>query len=108
MDADLAQTNRYLTRHEVWRKVNDPNENVQRDIKIIIYYAAESMRICGILLQPFMPAKMKRMLDMLGVNDEKRTYRYAEYGTDFDFGVPKCDLGIGVDDSLFPPLTAEW
>jgi methionyl-tRNA synthetase len=107
-DADITQTNRFLTRHEVWRMVNDPNENVQRDVKIIIYYAAESMRICGILLQPFMPSKMKRMLDILGVDDDRRLFEHAEFGTNFDYGVPKCDLGKGSDDSLFPPLTAEW
>ena len=88
--------------------VNDPNENTQRDAKVIIYYAAESLRICGILLQPFMPAKMKRLLDMLGVDEDKRLFEQARFGADFDFGVPLCDLGEGADASLFPPLTAEW
>jgi methionyl-tRNA synthetase len=97
-----------MTYHEVWRRVNDPSEKVQREVKIIIYYAAESMRICGILLQPFMPTKMKQMLDMLGVDDAKRSYRYAAFGTDFDYGIPRSSLGTGIDDSLFPPLTAEW
>lgn len=104
----VVQTNRLLAHHEVWRKVNDPNENVQHDVKIVIYYAAESMRICGILLQPFMPSKMKRLLDMLGVADDRRLYDHSTFGADLDYGVPKCDLGKGADDSLFPPLTAEW
>lgn len=106
--ANKPQTNKFLTFHEVWRMVNDPNEKTQRDAQVIIYYAAESMRICGILLQPFMPAKMKRLLDMLGVDDDKRLFEHARFGADFHYGVPVCELGEGADASLFPPLTAEW
>ena len=74
----------------------------------MIYLAAETMRICGILLQPFMPSKMKQLLDMLGVDDEKRLYVHAKFGTDLDYGNPRCDVGRHADDSLFPPLTSEW
>lgn len=106
--AVLHETNRFLAFQEVWRKVNDPVEAVQRDVQIVIYYAAESLRICGILLQPFMPGKMKRLLDLIGVDGDKRSYEKARLGADFDYGNPKCDLGKGADESLFPPLTAEW
>jgi methionyl-tRNA synthetase len=102
------QTNRLLAFHEVWRKTKDPDDKAQREVQTIVYYGAESLRICGILLQPFMPSKMERLLDMLGVEKERRLYRNARFGTDSDYGVPKCDLGNGADDSLFPPLTAEW
>jgi methionyl-tRNA synthetase len=104
----MLQTNKLVAFHEVWRKVNDPDESIQRDVKVIIYYAAESLRICAILLQPFMPSKMKRLLDILGVDEQKRFYQHASFGCDFDYGIPKCDLGRGADNSLFPPLTAEW
>ncbi len=87
--------------------MNDPDEKVQRDVKIIIYYAAESLRICGILLQPFMPSKMERLLDMLGVNKLSRTYDHTKLGNDSKYGVPKTELGKGADESLFPPLTSE-
>jgi methionyl-tRNA synthetase len=88
--------------------VNDPDEKTQRDVKIIIYYAAESLRICGILLQPFMPSKMGQLLDMLGVDAARRTYQDASFGVDLDYGKPEFELGKGADSSLFPPLTAEW
>lgn len=97
-----------LTSTEVWKKVNDPSEQAQLEVHIIIFYAAESLRICGILLQPFMPSKMKRLLDMLGVEEDKRSFLDARLGIDLDYGVPKCDLGKTVDESLFPPLTSEW
>lgn len=105
---DMTQTNRFIAYHEVWRMVNDPDEKIQRNVQVIIYYAAESLRICGILLQLFMPSKMKRMLDMLGVDEKKRLFDHAQFGEDLNYGIPKCNLGNGADDSLFPPLTAEW
>lgn len=55
-----------------------------------------------------MPSKMKRLLDMLGVDEAKRCYQSARLGADFDYGIPKCDLGKGTENTLFPPLTAEW
>lgn len=85
----------------------DPNEKAQRDVKIIIYYAAEALRICGILLQPFMPSKMERLLDMLGVDETRRDYDHAKLGRDLNYGIPKADLGKTPDTSLFPPLTSE-
>jgi methionyl-tRNA synthetase len=54
-----------------------------------------------------MPIKMKRLLDTLGVQPERRNYDHAKFGLDFDYGTPTCELGKTPDDSLFPPLTAE-
>jgi methionyl-tRNA synthetase len=75
---------------------------------MIIYYAAESLRICGILLQPFMPSKMEQLLDMIGVDVGRRSYADASLGLDLNYGHPKFSLGKGPDSTLFPPLTAEW
>lgn len=40
----------------------------------------ECLRICGILLQPFMPSKSSMLLDALGVATEQRTLGVAELG----------------------------
>lgn len=72
-----------------------------------IYILAETLRIIGILLQPFIPDKSKQMLDMLGVSIEKRTFEYAAMGKDFSYGAPLMSLGKGAHDSLFPPLEVE-
>jgi methionyl-tRNA synthetase len=72
----------------------------------IIYNTAESLRIAGILLQPFMPEKAGLLLDMLGVADtvDKRNINAATYGFDADYGVPRAGLGKGRAGTLFPPL----
>ena len=40
----------------------------------------ETLRICGILLQPFMPTKAAALLDALKVEENERTLAHAELG----------------------------
>lgn len=110
---------------EPWKRVKDLGERLHtkgssqtarpiNDIPLLrallgqtIYLLAETLRIMGILLQPFMPAKSGQMLDMLGVSNGKRTFDYAVMRRDFSYGVSKVSLGKGAHDSLFPPLEVE-
>ena len=78
------------------------------DVDEVIFLCAESLRISGILLQPFMPTKMKTLLDMLGVSEDARGFENAVLGSDKDYGVPMIDLGKDMEGVLFPPLTAEY
>jgi methionyl-tRNA synthetase len=64
-----------------------------------IYLSAETLRICGILLQPFMPDKANVLLQTLGVKPERRTLDYAEVGADGDYGESPPHEGV-----LFPPI----
>ena len=50
-----------------------------------------------------MPEKMKILLDSFGVDEGRRTIKYAQLGGDFDYG----RLGQGKDTLLFPHLVAE-
>lgn len=79
----------------------------QEQLDRIIYLCADSLRICAILLQPYMPAKMKQLLDMLGVAEDARMYANASIGTDKDYGGPKYGIG-GEIEVLFPPLSSDF
>ena len=70
----------------------------------IIYLCAESLRICGILLQPYMPTKMQQLLDQLGVKPNKRTFQDAIFGSDRTYGTPLIPVGRGHTGVLFPSL----
>lgn len=72
-----------------------------------IYLLADTLRIMGILLQPFMPDKSAEMLDILGVSTQKRTFEYAALGKDCSYGRPKIDIGRDAHAGLFPPLEVE-
>jgi methionyl-tRNA synthetase len=105
----FLQTNRYLHHTKVWDLVKDPSPAAQGQVQNIIFTCAESIRISAILLQPFMPSKMKRCLDLLGVEEGKRTFSDARYRADYTYGIPLVDPGkAGSESTLFPPLVAEW
>lgn len=74
----------------------------QENMDNMIYICAESLRICGILLQPYMPSKMKHLLDVLGVDPKNRMFINATQPDD-DYGAPLVDLVKGAKVSLFPP-----
>lgn len=61
----------------------------------------------GILLQPYMPAKSAELLDMLGVDESRRTFADAKLGADFTYGEAKLPVGKTAWDGLFPPLSVE-
>ena len=73
----------------------------------IIYLCSEALRICGILLQPFMPNSSRKLLDMLGVDLYARTFDYAVFEADKDYGVPHIPLQ-GEDGVLFPPVASHF
>ncbi|KAJ5309013.1 hypothetical protein N7508_004392 [Penicillium antarcticum] len=91
----IEQTNKYFHAAEPWKSANP-----QR----VLYNVAESLRIAGILLQPFMPGKSHDLLELLRVDTSdpsKRAFAATAYGSDADYGegVKKC--------ILFPPLLTE-
>ncbi|KAJ5096093.1 hypothetical protein NUU61_005449 [Penicillium alfredii] len=90
----IEKTNKYFHAAEPWK-----GPEPQR----VLYNVAESLRISGILLQPFMPSKADELLTLLRVDTDasKRAFSAAVYGKDPDYG-EGMKRGI-----LFPPLLAE-
>lgn len=95
---------------------DDPNNEAQRKDELArqqallagtIFVSAESIRILGILLQPFMPGKAAEMLDLLGVAPERRTFAYARMAADFSYGTPLMDISREGYAGLFPQLDVE-
>ena len=80
---------------------------MQEQLDRVIYLCVDSLRICGILLQPYMPAKMKQLLDMLGVAENARMYADASLGKDRDYGEPKSEISQKTE-VLFPPLSSHF
>ena len=74
----------------------------------VIYAGVESLRICGILLQPYMPSRTKHLLDLLGVDPNARMFRNATVHSDTEYGTPTVDVGKGYEGLLFPPLRSDF
>jgi methionyl-tRNA synthetase len=93
-----------LEGHVLARPTLDLN---QLKIDRCIFHCAEALRIVGILLQPYMPTKAAQLLDMLGVDESRRTFDDAQFEVDYTYGEPKLPPGKDAFDSLFPPLSVE-
>ena len=97
----IRETNRYLQETEPWR-MKEPQLTDEKNA--CIYMCAESLRICGILLQPFMPEKSKQLLDMIGVSDNGRSFVNTRFGSDHTYGRVPTEKPNGTSNALFPPL----
>ncbi|KAL8794790.1 MAG: hypothetical protein Q9182_007596, partial [Xanthomendoza sp. 2 TL-2023] len=101
----IQKTNQYIQKASPWAlttapeedkfgipktPVPDPEAHIPK-VDSIIYLCAESIRICGILLQPVMPRRMKHVLDLMGVDEGRRRFEDALVGADTEYGVPMVD-----------------
>ncbi|KAH9878576.1 hypothetical protein IAQ61_001848 [Plenodomus lingam] len=101
-------SNKFFQMSSPWDKClsyapDEPGEEVDK----IIFLAAESLRIAGILLQPYMPNQAAELLDQLGVARERRGFVDAVPGADTGYGVPMRELGSGHEGVLFPVLASD-
>lgn len=106
--AKSSQSNQFFQLRSPWDKIlpfgeGEPGEEVDQ----IIFFAAEALRMAGILLKPYMPTKANMLLDQLGVQESRRVYEYCQPQKDPDYGVPFIDLGVGSKGVLFPPLSSD-
>ncbi|KAI1084114.1 tRNA synthetases class I (M)-domain-containing protein [Whalleya microplaca] len=99
-----GETNAFLQDAAPWTAAKN---NDVAAVNEIIFHGADTMRIIGILLQPFIPEKAADLLDRLGVSPGRRTIEYAMPYADDDFGTSLVPLGEGASSSLFPPLPVE-
>ncbi|THD43712.1 MAG: methionine--tRNA ligase [Bradyrhizobium sp.] len=72
----VAEANRYFAAAEPWKLAkSDP-----RRMALTLYTTIETVRIAAILLQPAMPAAMAKLLDLLGVAADARSFAAVDAG----------------------------
>jgi methionyl-tRNA synthetase len=69
-----SQANAMMNATEPWGK-NTPEAVTGK----VYALSLETLRICGILLQPFIPAKAGMLLDALGIPQSERALQHAQY-----------------------------
>ncbi|KAI0920762.1 hypothetical protein AcW1_005059 [Taiwanofungus camphoratus] len=73
--ATLQEANMLMSRTAPWAK----STSVETTLNVCALIL-EALRICGILLQPFMPSKAALLLDSLGIPAEQRALEHAAMG----------------------------
>ena len=71
----VSQANKVYSEAQPWLISTDASHRAQLHV-----ISVETLRICGILLQPFIPAKSVELLEALGTKPSERTWDYAEPG----------------------------
>ncbi|GAA5941851.1 methionine--tRNA ligase MSM1 [Sporobolomyces koalae] len=71
----LSAANRHIQLLSPWLATATSTE-----IHRSLYLSSETLRIAGILLQPFMPHKSRQLLQALGVREQDRTFKMAKFG----------------------------
>lgn len=106
----IRQTNKYFHNSALWGLIGTKDPKELRLAHYGVYLSAEAVRIIAILLQPFMPEKMKTALDMMEVDESKRTFNHAQLGADFTYGCPPPEPDLGKrkgPQPLFPVLLSD-
>jgi len=93
----VRETNRYIDEMAPWAlKKYDPHRMVT-----VLYVITEILRRVAILYQPLMPSSSNKILDMLKIPQNERTFEYFDKG--------KVLFGVGIDkpNPVFPRLEFE-
>ncbi|KAI8146892.1 tRNA synthetases class I (M)-domain-containing protein [Fennellomyces sp. T-0311] len=92
----LSEANKHFHDNKPWELSKDPSQKDR--LNAVLYYAIESCRVAGILLQPVLPSKMDTLLTRLGVPNNKRSL------SDAQVQLPERPLGENREPVLFPRL----
>lgn len=74
--ARLRDANLLVQEYKPWELSKSPNGHGKIDTLLFLVY--ESLRVCGILLQPIIPDLSTRLLDRLNVDSTQRSYDFAK------------------------------
>lgn len=78
--ATLHLTNKLMQESEPWLLAKNPA--MEKKLDAILALVFESLRINGILLQPIVPIKAKKILDKISVSPDRRSWNDTEYQLD--------------------------
>ncbi|CEQ42723.1 SPOSA6832_04578, partial [Sporobolomyces salmonicolor] len=91
----LAESNRHVQQLSPWLATATPSQ-----VHRALFFGSESLRIVGILLQPFMPDKSSQLLEALGVDPLRRRWE------DLAVGHGGERVATPVKGGLWPPVAA--
>lgn len=94
MDAVRA-TNRYVESNAPWKLFKEKDQD---RIDTVLNTAAETLRICSVLMYPAMPSKCRQLLSQLGIHDEPSLEQTQKWGE------LKPGTKIAAGEPLFPRI----
>ncbi|MCD8376064.1 MAG: methionine--tRNA ligase [Oscillospiraceae bacterium] len=97
----IQRANKYIDETAPWALGKDVAANGPR-LASVLYNLLETARVCGVLLTPFMPGSMEKLLDQLGAGPECRTWDSAAV-----WGSLPAQVQVKRGENLFPRVDME-
>jgi methionyl-tRNA synthetase len=94
-----SRANKYIDETAPWVLAKDESKKTR--LATVMYNLLESIRICAVLLKPFMPDSAEKILNQIGA-DQAVTWDSAE-----KFGQLKADVTVNKGQNLFPRIDLE-
>ena len=76
----LNSANAMVQHHKPWQLAKSSSSQSQRHLDTVVHVALETLRLCGILLQPVTPSVSDRLLSRLGISPQNRLLTNARSG----------------------------
>ena len=96
----LSRANKYVDETAPWVLARDPEK--KPSLATVLYNLLEALRICVVLLQPYMPETCVKAFDQIGAPEAVRTWESAA-----EFGALPADVKVVKGDTLFPRIDME-
>ncbi len=93
----ISRTNKYIDETTPWVLAKD--EANKPRLATVLYNLLESVRICAVLLTPFMPSTAQKIFDQIGADSSITTYESAA-----EFGLLPTNVAVHKNDCLFPRI----
>ena len=97
--AVISRANKYIDETSPW--ILAKNEADAPRLARVLYNLSEAMRVCTVLLRPFMPDTCERIFAQLGVSDSLTEWNGAVYGA------REKGLEMHKGDNIFPRIDSE-
>ena len=97
--AVISRANKYIDETSPW--ILAKNEADAPRLARVLYNLSEAMRVCTVLLRPFMPDTCERIFAQLGVSDSLTEWNGAVYGA------REKGLEMHKGDNIFPRIDTE-
>ena len=96
----IARANKYIDETTPWVLAKD--ETKKPRLARVLYNLLESLRICGTLLKPFMPASMDALAAQIGADEAAMSWEKANV-----WGVLPFEAAVVKGENLFPRIDVE-
>jgi methionyl-tRNA synthetase len=96
----ISRANKYIDQTTPWLLIKD--ETKKPRLASVLYNLLETVRVCSVLLWPFMPASCEKIWALIGTTQEQTTLDSASV-----WGVLPANATVTKGEALFPRLDLE-